>query len=123
MLLQRRADTFRLIRQHDHGMLAGALAFAWRGESRGPGWTTALATALHDVVWQERDQRPHLDPSSGAPEDFVTIHPAEKARFVALGVGRLTALASELGALVGAHHRALAEGTPVDPHSALAWLR
>jgi hypothetical protein len=124
MLVQRRADALRLIRQHDHALLAGALAFSWRqGGGRALPWVTALATALHDVVWREQDERPLLDPTSGAPHDFTTFPAPDKRRFVELGVERLAQVDPETAALVGDHHRTLAEGGPVAPDSPLAWLR
>jgi hypothetical protein len=124
MLTQHREDVLRLIRQHDHALLAGALAFAWRGpDGAGIPWTTALATALHDVVWMEEDRIPRVDPVTGAPYDFTTLPPALKRAFVDAGVERLATLDPEVAALVSAHHRTLATRASVDPDPPLAWLR
>jgi hypothetical protein len=124
MLIQHREHTYRLIRQHDHALLAGALALAWRtadGETLAP--RTTLATALHDAVWIEEDQLPRLDPATGAPHDFTTIPAETKRAFVERGVVSLASVEPAVAELVGAHHRALAEGAPVDPGTALAWVR
>jgi hypothetical protein len=123
MLLQRRVGAFRLIRQHDHALLAGSLAFSWRQNGRSLAGSTALATALHDVVWRAEDERPRLDDASGAPHDFTTVPAPAKRRFVELGVERLALVDPDAAALVAAHHRTLAEGGPVAADSPLAWLR
>jgi hypothetical protein len=124
MLVQRREHVFRLIRQHDHALLAGALAFAWRLDHGGTlSMNTALATALHDVVWRDEDQRPRLNPDAGAPHDFVSIPPRVKQAFIQRGVEHIDALDTEVAHLIAAHHRTLADGTPVEPDSELAWLR
>jgi hypothetical protein len=124
MLIQRRNGALRLIRQHDHALLAGTLAFAWRtATGEGPTWETALATALHDVVWREEDRRPRFDPEAGIAYDFTTVPPDHKRDFVEAGIGRLEQVDPALAALVRAHHRSLAKGSRVDPGSQLAWLR
>jgi hypothetical protein len=124
MLIQRRERAIRLIRQHDHALLSGVLAFAWRaGTGRGPGWRTALATALHDAVWLEEDRRPRFDPGTGMPHDFTTVSASHKRDLVDSGLRRLRAAEPEVAALVQEHHASLAESTQVDPGSELAWLR
>jgi hypothetical protein len=124
MLVQRRGGALRLIRQHDHALLAGALAFCWRAADGGAlSARTALATALHDAVWIAEDEQPRLDVASGAPHDFTSLPGSEKRRFVERGLARMGQVDPDAAALVGAHHRALAEGVQVDPASELAWLR
>lgn len=55
MLIQYRRDgRLRLFRQHDHGLLAGALASRWRGLDREPSplrFDLVLAIAMHDMAW------------------------------------------------------------------------
>ena len=47
MLIQQRARVLRLIRQHDHALLSGSLAFAWRSERESP-LAPSILTALGD---------------------------------------------------------------------------
>ena len=124
MLIQHRDHVFRLIPQHEHALLAGALAFAWRtADGEGLPARTALAAALHDVVWIEEDRLPRLDAATGAPHDFATIPPETKRAFVERGVRSLAAVEPAVAELIADHHHALAAGTPVKTTSPLAWVR
>ena len=124
MLVQERQGTLRLIRQHDHALLAGELAAAWRGEERGerPDLRVVLATSLHDALWREADLRPRLDRSSGRPHDFTSFPEAEKTVMVEAGVQRLAAVEPGVAELVARHHRTLTEGTS-EAAPDLSWLR
>jgi len=122
MLIQERPLGLRLIRQHDHGLLAGEIASHWQlGGQRLP-WPTILATSLHDVVWVDQDLHPRLDPGTGRPYDFLTIPSATRRPFLELGLTRLQAVEPELAGLVKAHHDALASTTAPDPSSEAAWV-
>jgi hypothetical protein len=124
VLIQEREASLRLIRQHDHALLAGALASMWRTEDRASlPIRTVLASALHDAVWREEDRAPRFDPVRGRPFDFITVPVERKRIFVEEGVRALVALDPGVAALVQAHHEALAEGFEVDPGSQLAWVR
>ena len=52
MIIQTRQETLRFITQHDHGLLAGEIAHAWRRPS-GAALSAPLvrAIALHDLAW------------------------------------------------------------------------
>jgi hypothetical protein len=124
VLIQEREGALRLIRQHDHALLAGALAGAWRTEEGGclP-VRTVLASALHDCVWREEDRTPRFDPARARPYDFLTLPAPRKRSFVDHGVRALAAADPRVAELVRDHHHALAEGLAVDPVSQLAWVR
>jgi hypothetical protein len=124
VLIQEREDAFRLIRQHDHALLSGALASGWSTREGAPlPIGTILASALHDAVWQAEDEAPRFDPERGRPFDFITIPVARKRSFVEEGVRAIARVHPEVAALVRDHHHALAEGLEVDPDSQLAWVR
>ena len=123
MLVQERQTALRLVRQHDHALLAGQLAAAWALGGNRTRWITVLATAWHDVVWQEEDRAPRLDPRSGRPHDFTTLPAERKRAFVEEGMARLEALDPAVATLVAQHHRALAGSPAQDPAPDLPWLR
>lgn len=102
MLIQRRPDALRLIRQHDHALAAGRMAEAWPGAELS--LELLLATALHDAPWQEADGRPRLDPASGLPHDFVSYPREEKYRFLGRGIDDLQKIHPRVGLLVSLHH-------------------
>ncbi len=107
MLVQRRRDgRFRLIRQHDHALLAGELAAAWCGPGREPDpldFSLVLAVALHDVAWLELDTAPALDPDRGEPCPFHALPPPRKVDAYRRGLDRMEAL-HPYGALLGSLH-------------------
>jgi hypothetical protein len=124
VLIQEREASLRLIRQHDHALLAGGLASAWRTQDRAPlPIRTVLASALHDAVWREEDRAPRFDPERGRPFDFITIPAGRKRSLVEQGVRALAELDPEVAALVKDHHQALAERLELDPGTQLAWVR
>lgn len=112
MLVQRRPGACRLITQHQHGLIAGVLAGAWRGPPRPTGLppVTVLAAALHDVVWREEDRAPRFDPERNLPYDFATLPSDVKHPMLDRGLEALGAVEPRVAALVRAHHMALLEG-------------
>lgn len=112
MLVQRRPAACRLIRQHQHGLIAGVLAGSWRGPPRPTGLppVTMLAAALHDVVWREEDRTPRFDPERKLPHDFTTLPRDVKGPMLDRGLEALRAVEPRVAALVRAHHTALLEG-------------
>jgi hypothetical protein len=124
VLIQERDDGLRLIRQHEHALLAGALAAKWSTRHGRPlPLRTVLASALHDSVWQEEDEHPRLDPARGRPFDFTTIPLERKRELIDRGVRTLARVDAVVAALVLDHHRALLDGLEVEPTSELAWVR
>lgn len=106
MLVQHRHDgRLRLVRQHDHALVAGELAGVWRGLDREPAFLSfdlVIATALHDIAWRELDAEPRLDPATGLPYAFHDFPLAEKLVAYARGldaVSRIHPFAAFLGSL------------------------
>lgn len=124
MLVQLRENGLRLIRQHDHALLAGRLAAAWQLPPAGPvPWSTVLAVSLHDAMWISEDRGPRLDRSTGRPHDFASFPARLKRPMIADGVDRLRRVVPELGSAVADHHRALAEGPGPAPDPVLTRIR
>src|SRR5215813_44415 len=69
-----------VIRQTDHGMLAGFLARHWGNamfRRPEPFGSFCMAAAEHDNGWTEWEMRPEVDPVAFAPYTFVSIPTAE----------------------------------------------
>ena len=66
MILQHRDDAIRCILQHDHALLSGELALAWR-----PGLPQemVLTIALHDLAWQPHNAIGPDTSAFGAPTE------------------------------------------------------
>lgn len=106
MLVQHRHDgRLRLFRQHDHALVSGELAAAWRGLDREPEplpFAVVLATALHDLAWLKLDGEPRLDPETGRPfafHEFPLEEKLEAYRRGLDGVDRIHPYAALLGSL------------------------
>lgn len=107
MLVQRRKRAIRLIRQHDHALVSGALAHAWRreGAASAVSFELALAVALHDVAWIPLDRRPRLHAATGRPADFQDYPLGAKLDAYREGLDRLEVL-HPLASLLGSLHYA-----------------
>ncbi len=76
MLITPHEGSLLLVFQHDHALLAGRLASAWRVEfiahhdRRGE---VIEAVAHHDAGWQEADARGVFDTSTGRPVSFLSL--------------------------------------------------
>ncbi len=98
----------RLVRQHEHAVLAGHLAAAWVGTGRSPDpldFGLVLAVALHDLAWVELDELPDLDPSSGRPYPFHALPNERKLPAYRTGLDRMERV-HPYGALLGSLHYA-----------------
>lgn len=122
MLVQHRHDGhLRLVGQHDHALLAGELALAWTGLDREPAplsFDLVIATALHDLSWQELDARPKRDPATGRPFAFHDYPLPEKLDAYARGleaVSRIHPFAALLGSL---HYASFPDVAAVDNYVA-----
>lgn len=127
MLVQHRASGLRLVRQHDHALLSGALAHAWAaGGAEGDlPLALVLAVSLHDLAWLPLDREPRLDPSSGLPHDFTSHPAAEKLEAYARGLDRLEAIHPVAGLLGSLHYGAFAASgsSEADPEADAAVSR
>lgn len=108
MLVQPRPDGTRMIRQHDHALMAGGIAGGWTGaagEAAGLPFRVVLATALHDLSWRELDAEPLLDPGSGRPRAFDEYPLEAKLSAYRAGLNRTEEI-SRYVALLGSLHYA-----------------
>lgn len=116
MLIQRRDDGgLRLIAQHDHGLLSGELAAAWRepegGDELRP--ELVLASALHDLAWRELDEEPRWNPETREPHDFLDFPPEDKYRAASEAIDRIEDLHPYAAVLVSLHYSTF--GSPGRP--------
>lgn len=113
MLVQRRTDGTRLVRQHDHALMAGGLAGSWVGAEGDPGglpFRVVLSTALHDLAWRELDAEPLHDPESGRPYGFDD-HPVEpKLAAYRAGLNRVEEISGYAALLGSLHYSSLVDG-------------
>lgn len=114
MIVQRRAGTLRLFRQHDHGLASGEMARSWRraGTSPAASAPVVLATALHDLSWRTADRVPRWNPATLAPYDFLEAPPGQKYRRAARGVAMVARLDRHAAVLVSLHHASFDTATP-----------
>lgn len=115
MLIQRREDRLRLITQHDHGLLSGEAAMAWRGvEGAGElAEEVILAVSLHDLSWRELDAEPLRNPETGLPYDFLDFPASDKYEAASRGIDRVAELHPYAGVLVSLHYSTF--GSPRRP--------
>ncbi|MGH7215374.1 MAG: DUF3891 family protein, partial [Tepidisphaeraceae bacterium] len=76
MIRRRVGDEFFLITQHDHALLAGALAGHFGNDVFGapePRAGVVRATALHDCGWPLHDDRPTIHPKTREPLDVFEV--------------------------------------------------
>lgn len=117
MLVHRRPDALWLFRQQDHALLAGELAYAWRGtggEEAGGALPFRLVwtTSVHDLAWQPLDAEPRLDPGTGLPTSFHDHPLEEKLSAYDRGVDRLAEVSPYAGLLVSRHYTSFVAGEP-----------
>ena len=75
MIVREVGEGFVLIRQHDHGLVAGEISRRW-GREPWPSPSTLHAIAQHDLGWRELDQSVLWNDEAGRPHDFLS-YPAE----------------------------------------------
>ncbi len=76
MIITPHEGSLLLVFQHDHALLAGRLASAWRAEfiaHRDRRSEVLEAVALHDAGWQEADARGVFDTSTGRPASVLSL--------------------------------------------------
>ncbi len=117
MLVQARGGRLRLIRQHDHALVAGALARAWVGRgsgAQGHPFRLVLATGLHDLAWRELDAEPRYDAETGRPLPFHAFPLEEKLAAYRSGVSRMEEISPWIGLLGSLHYASFPEGERAD---------
>jgi hypothetical protein len=106
MIVQDQDNQLVVIRQTDHGMLAGFLARHWGNEMfrrPEPFASFCLAAAEHDNGWTEWEMRPEVDPVAFTPYTFVSIPTAEHMELYRRGIERVVKADRYAGLLVSLH--------------------
>ena len=112
MLITRRGSQLWLVKQVDHGRLAGDIAREWGGafEPPAPFDSSCLAAARHDEGWRPWDDRPAFNEPEGRPLHFLEIAMADHIPLYKAGVEAVTKLDTYAGLLVGMHWSGLYRG-------------
>jgi len=108
MLVQRRADGFRLVRQNDHALLAARLAQEWIGTDPAPSpvpFRAVTAIALHDLAWAAVDAEPEWDDEAKRPRAFDAVPDEYREGLYAAGLD-LVEDVDAYAALIGSFHYA-----------------
>ncbi len=98
--------TLLLIRQVDHSALSGEFTRHWgndRFERPEPLDPVALASAMHDEGWREKDEEPLHDLHRKAPMHWRDIEVAHHVVFYAEGINRVAARDPYAGLLASMH--------------------
>lgn len=112
MIVQRRTGGTRLVRQHDHALMAGGLAGSWvgaEGDSGGVPFRVVLATALHDLAWRELDAEPLHDTQSGRPYGFDEHPIGPKLAAYRAGLSRAEEISGYVALLGSLHYASFVE--------------
>lgn len=119
MVVQPRRDVFRCFGQHDHGLLSGALARAFRWpDGREPSLSVVLAIAAHDIGWTRADAAPTWCAARGRPHDFTSLPLPDRVAIYEEGVDAMERLHPYAGVLGSTHFSGF-----VHPEAAPEYLR
>ncbi|SDY46802.1 Protein of unknown function [Geodermatophilus africanus] len=121
MILSREDGALRLVRQVEHGRVAGELAAAWGNEDFELGGARAAvvtAAARHDEGWRFEDARVLYAEAARRPLHFLEIGTADHVRLYRRGVEKVAALDVYAGLLVGMHWTGLYRGRWSSPGTA-----
>jgi hypothetical protein len=122
MLITRRGPNLYLVKQVDHGELAGEIAQAWGNDlfdRPGHRESSCIAATKHDEGWRSFDDRPAMNVKEGRPLQFLEIAMEDHIPLERSGVDAVTAIDEYAGLLVGMHWSGLYRGRwGVEPTSA-----
>lgn len=109
MVIQPRPQVFRCFRQHDHALVSGALARAWRfQDGTAPSFEAALAIASHDIGWVAADASPIIHDAADVPRDFITLPWSRRLKIYRAGIDTMERLHAYAGILGSIHFSAFA---------------
>ena len=106
MIVREKADSYVLIKQHDHALASGEFAKYWAREPR-PLESTLYAIAHHDVAWREPDARVRWNDEGSRPYSFVDYPPEPKVRAYAGGLDWLEERDPYAACLCSMHYETL----------------
>lgn len=74
MIVRENGVFYTLIRQHDHGLLAGEMASHWGNDKfKKPSFKLMLTACLHDLSWIDSDTSLHWNEQENRPFDFTNL--------------------------------------------------
>jgi hypothetical protein len=106
MIVQEQGDELVLIRQTDHGVLAGFFAREWGNElfqRPEPFESLQLAASEHDNGWRDWELQPKIDPKTRLPYSFMSLPTDEHMELYRRGIERLVKSDRYAGLLVSMH--------------------
>ena len=110
MIVRERADSYILIKQHDHGLISGEFARHWAEEPQ-PLEPTLYAIANHDVGWQRLDASVRWNEESGKPYSFTDYPIESKLRAYKEGINLLEARSPYAACLCSMHYSSFLGGS------------
>jgi hypothetical protein len=90
MIIRNEEDRFILIKQHDHGLLAGRIASNWGNEAfEKPTDELIFAASMHDISWHPYDEEVKWNNKRKEPYDFIHYPTSEKLLIYQEGLNTL----------------------------------
>jgi hypothetical protein len=106
MIVRPDGDSWLLITQPEHAALSAHLMRAWQAEGfpeRPTREVALLATAQHDIGWEDADAAPLVDPATSGPYDFVGAPTSVKQAVWRRALAVLPQQSTYVAALVAQH--------------------
>jgi len=109
MIVREKDGEFILVKQHDHGQLAGRIASHWR-DRPAPYESTLLAIHNHDLGWQLLDQSVKLNPFTGKPYSFIDLPVEERLPAYTWGIDQVEEVDPYAACLCSRHYVSFVKG-------------
>lgn len=106
MIVRELADSFLLIKQHDHALASGTFAGGWADPPR-PRDPTLFAVTHHDVAWKGPDSGVRWNEEKERPYSFVDYPTEPKVEAYARGLDWLEGRDPYAACLCSAHYENL----------------
>ncbi|CAN5878269.1 DUF3891 family protein [soil metagenome] len=114
MIVRKLADSYLLIRQHEHGQISGQFARHWDYEIS-PDGPTLFAITNHDVGWIELDEEVRFNPDSGEPYSFIDYPLDAKLRAYKHGLDQIEVQDPYAAYLCSRHYSSFVEDSLETP--------
>lgn len=114
MIVREVPEGFVLIRQYDHGLVAGEIARHWGREPR-PSPSTVYAVAQHDLGWRELDESVLWNEGAGRPHDFMSYPTEPKVRAFSAALDLLEERDPYAACLSSMHYATLMQNSDREP--------
>lgn len=111
MIVREKNGEFVLVKQHDHGQIAGRIAYHWR-ERPVPYQSTLLAIHDHDLGWQLLDGTVRINPYTRMPYSFIDMPLEERLPAYRWGIDRVEETDPYAACLCSRHYVSFVENDP-----------